>query len=455
VGEQPAITTSPEVTPPAAPIPADTVPEAVQPVENPTAAPSDNPPEAAEVPVGDDAAGPELVEEVANDDDGELPALEPQTADDESDDEADDDEVEEAPPARNERPRRDRRPPARYALATKIYTGSHNSTKRNTRIKMAEIEEIIMCFATLCALEPVFKEDTAGIAALTCHLFTVEKFHADGTYDKTKSRLVAHGDEQDVLMYPDRSLPTVSIHAIMTSLAVAANNRGLKLAKIDVKGAFIQTEMRGPPVYIRCHKKLTELIVEVLPGIRQYVCRDGTLYCRLLKALYGCVQASKLWYDKLSAFLTELGYQKCPVEPCVMKRLVDGKVYQLLIYVDDILIIAEEAEFERLRAAFTKNFQWITMEVNDSLSYLGMRIALGKGYVELDMIFYIDKALQNYKDIVEQPTPGTRELFEIGQSALLDDDARKQFHTTVARLLYLSKRSTGHCYCSHFSVHQG
>jgi len=80
------------------------------------------------------------------------------------------------------------------------------------------------------------------------------------------------------------------------------------------------------------------------------------------------------------------------------------------------------------------------MEVNDSLSYLGMQIALGKGYVELDMIFYIDKALQNYKDIVEQPTPGTRELFEIGQSALLDDDARKQFHTTVARLLYLSKR---------------
>ena len=84
---------------------------------------------------------------------------------------------------------------------------------------MAEIEEIMMCFATLCALESVFKEETASIAALTCHLFTVEKFHADGTYDKTKSRLVAHGDEQDVLMYPDRSSPTVSIHAIMTSLA--------------------------------------------------------------------------------------------------------------------------------------------------------------------------------------------------------------------------------------------
>jgi hypothetical protein len=306
---------------------------------------------------------------------------------------------------------------------------------------MAEIEEIMMCFATLCALESVFKEETAGIAALTCHLFTVEKFHADGTYNKTKSRLVAHGNEQDALMYPDRSSPTVSMHAIMTSLTVAANNRGMKLAKIDVKGAFIQTEMRGSPVYIRCHKKLTELIVEVLPGIRQYVCRDGTLYCRLLKALYGCVQASKLWYDKLSAFLTGLGYQRCPVEPCVMKRVVDGKVYQLLIYVDDILIIAEEAEFERLRAAFTKQFRWITMEVNDSLSYLGMQIALGKGYVELDTIFYIDKALQNYKDIVEQPAPGTKELFEIGQSALLDDDARKQFHMTVARLLYLSKRA--------------
>jgi hypothetical protein len=89
------------------------------------------------------------------------------------------------------------------------------------------------------------------------------------------------------------------MHAIMACLTVAVNNRKVKLPKIDAMGAFNQTEMRGPPVYICCHKRLTELITEILPGICSYVCKDGMLYCHLMKTLYGCVQASKLWYKKL------------------------------------------------------------------------------------------------------------------------------------------------------------
>jgi F420-dependent methylenetetrahydromethanopterin dehydrogenase len=35
------------------------------------------------------------------------------------------------------------------------------------------------------------------------------------------------------------------MQAILACLAIAAYNNNLKLAKIDVKGAFIQTEMKG------------------------------------------------------------------------------------------------------------------------------------------------------------------------------------------------------------------
>jgi hypothetical protein len=159
-----------------------------------------------------------------------------------------------------------------------------------------------MCFVMLGALLPVLKSELEGAVALSCHMFTIEKFLANGEHDKFKSRIVAHGNEQDILLYPDRSSPTVSMQAIMACLAIAAYNNNLKLAKINVKGAFIQTEMKGRPVYIRCNKKLMQLITEVIPGIRRHVCQDGTLYCRLLKALYGCVQASKLWYEKLIGF---------------------------------------------------------------------------------------------------------------------------------------------------------
>jgi len=129
-----------------------------------------------------------------------------------------------------------------------------------------------------------------------------------------------------------------------------------QICKIDIKGAFIQTEMEGPPVYVRCDKNLTKLIIQVLPAIKKYVTATGTLYCRLLKALYGCIQASRLWYNKLTKVLRELGYEHSPTDPCIMRKIVNGNVYLLVIYVDDILILAPEDEMERLKQAFIEKF---------------------------------------------------------------------------------------------------
>jgi hypothetical protein len=38
------------------------------------------------------------------------------------------------------------------------------------------------------------------------HLYTVEKFTVVGSHDKYKSRLVAHRNEQDSMIYADRSM---------------------------------------------------------------------------------------------------------------------------------------------------------------------------------------------------------------------------------------------------------
>jgi len=359
-----------DVLPDSAP---DSAPELV---EAPGVAPNQDP--APEVEDAGDEP-PELV--AAGGDDSDDEAEESDDEDESSDDE--DDENEDGGVRRSARIAAGVQPPPRYTMVTRLHQGSHNDVRRNEGIKRAEIEEVLMCFVTLGALLPVLKSELEGAVALSCHMFTIEKFLTNGEHDKFKTCIVAHGNEQDIILYPDCSSPTVSMQAIMACLAIAAYINNLKLAKIDVKGAFIQTEMKGRPVYIHCNKKLTQLITEVIPGIRRYVCQDETLYCRLLKALYGCVQVSKLWYEKLIGFLEGLGYERCPVEPCVMRRVVEGVVYTLLIYVDDVLVIATEAEFERLREAFTKEFRWITMEVSNILSYLGMQVELHRGYAIL------------------------------------------------------------------------
>jgi hypothetical protein len=90
--------------------------------------------------------------------------------------------------------------------------------------------------------------------------------------------MVANGDEQDPQLHPDRSSPNVALHSIFTCLAVAAYTRQYTVVKIDVKGAFIQTEMEGPPVFIKCDRKLTSSIIKILLGIKKYMQKDGTLF---------------------------------------------------------------------------------------------------------------------------------------------------------------------------------
>jgi hypothetical protein len=48
-----------------------------------------------------------------------------------------------------------------------------------------------------------------------------------------------------------------------------------------------------------------------------------------------------------------------------VKRQSGGKVYLMLIYADDIVVIADDMEFDRLQEAFANEFRRITMEVSN------------------------------------------------------------------------------------------
>jgi hypothetical protein len=145
-------------------------------------------------------------------------------------------------------------------------------------IVKAEKEEIELVFQDLKAVQIVRKEEIPrGVPTFVTHLFTIEKFKADGSTDKFKSRLVAHGNEQDANLYPDRSSPMAQIHSIMMCLTVAACNPQYEIAKLDVKGAFIQTEMSGTSVYVKCTGKLRNKILKIFPSMKTYI--GATIYC--------------------------------------------------------------------------------------------------------------------------------------------------------------------------------
>jgi hypothetical protein len=52
-------------------------------------------------------------------------------------------------------------------------------------------------------------------------------------------------------------------------LALAAYIGNYKVAKVDVKGAYIQTEITGSPIYMKLDKRITSMALEILPSLQK------------------------------------------------------------------------------------------------------------------------------------------------------------------------------------------
>jgi hypothetical protein len=119
---------------------------------------------------------------------------------------------------------------------------------------------------------------------------------------------------------------------------------------------------------------------------------------------------------------------------------VGDDVYLLVVYVDDVLVVAKRSELARMHGAFTKEFKWVTMVEGDTQSYLGMLLTVRAGVVKIDMRYYLGKILSEHDNLPIVTCPGAKNSFMVNEkSPLLDGAQRKAFHTSVAKLLYLSK----------------
>jgi hypothetical protein len=59
------------------------------------------------------------------------------------------------------------------------------------------------------------------------------------------------------------------------------------------------------------------------------------------------------------------------VDLCLFHKVIGDKVYLLVVYVDDILVVAEWEELIKLNEGFMKEFRWITMVINNEQLYWG------------------------------------------------------------------------------------
>jgi Reverse transcriptase (RNA-dependent DNA polymerase)/Zinc knuckle len=269
------------------------------------------------------------------------------------------------------------------------------------------------------------------------------KIEARGCADGRKQRLYKTKEEV--------SSPTVRIESVMLSCLIDAVERR-DVATADVPGAFMQADI-DEDVYIRLSGPLARLLTKVDPGLyKQNVTMEGgveVIYAKLSKALYGTLQAALLFWEELSGMLIkECGFTMNEYDECVVNKEINGKQCTVLWHVDDVKVSHDDDKvvdeiLSSLNDRFGKDTE-LTVTRGKVHEYLGMTIDFSvEGKVRFWMDDYVDKILTESPEEWSGTTtsPCADHLNDVNEKAdQLNKEKADFFHTTTAKLLFLSQR---------------
>jgi hypothetical protein len=243
----------------------------------------------------------------------------------------------------------------------------------------------------------------AGHKVISSNLFEVEKFDASGNFLKLKARLVAGGHRVDRSLYhslDETSAPTARFESVMTLLSAASFHNPI-MGVFDVAAAFLNSRLERVH-YMRLNPDAASVLVDNHPHFSKFRRADGSMIVQLEGGLYGLPESGKLWFDNLSKFFFDLGYNQCPSDPCSFTKVHRGDKIAISTHVDDGLYFStSQSLVTELVTSLEKSFEKISHTHGDVLSYLGLRIEKDvDGTIHVSQPGYIDSLL---KDLPSTP----------------------------------------------------
>lgn len=123
---------------------------------------------------------------------------------------------------------------------------------------------------------------------------------------KAKARLVVLGYLDPLITEVPRGAPTLNRHSRMLILQMIAS-QNWTLQSFDSSAAFLQGKPQGDRV----------IGLEPVPELAAALQMSPQEVCQLTKGAYGLIDAPFLWYTALKDELIHLGFEICPMDPCV------------------------------------------------------------------------------------------------------------------------------------------
>lgn len=165
----------------------------------------------------------------------------------------------------------------------------------------------------------------------------------------------------------------------MMALAVQYD---LDVEQMDAITAFLQSDLKEETIFM-----------EQPEGYE----KDPTKVCKLKKALYGLKQSSRVWNRQLDEAMRQFGLTRSRMDPCLYFKVHKNEMIFVTIYVDDLLIITNNAYLKkRLKEFLNNRFQM--KDLGTAQLCLGLRINRDRkgGTLRLDQQHYIEEVLKRF-----------------------------------------------------------
>ena len=292
--------------------------------------------------------------------------------------------------------------------------------------------------------------------AMRSLIFIVEK------RDKSiKARNVADGSTQRAYVPKEQATsPTALTESILMTATIEAKE-GRDVMTADIPNAFIQSDIDehnkkpGERIIMKITGVLVDILVQLDPDLYgPYVTYENgvkVLYVQVLKALYGMLQSSLLFYRKFRKDIEDIGFEVNPYDPCVANRTVSDQQQTVVWHIDDLKSshmdskVNDEFRLWLEKTYAADNIGKVKVTRGKRHDYLGMTLDYtDPGKVKIDMIDYVKNMVEDFPEELDGRNaqyPWSEGLFKVdSKSPDLSTDKAEDFHTFVAKTLFVTKR---------------
>jgi hypothetical protein len=256
------------------------------------------------------------------------------------------------------------------------------------------------------------------------------KTHSDGSLERYKDHLVAHGFQQEQGHdYDETFAHMTTIHTLLDVASV----REWSISQLDVNNAFLNGEL-CEDVYMRPP-----------PG---YSVPEG-MFCHLRRSLYSLKQAPRVWFSHFASVVTAVGFSVSAHDLALFIYLSSRGRTLLLLYMDDMIITGDDSVY----IAFVKarlNDQFFMSDLGPLRYFLGIEISS----MLVGFFLYQEKYIQDLLDRASLTDCQTTEtLMELNvyltptDGEPLKDSTR--YHHIIWSLVYLGVTRSDISYSIH------